>query len=76
MTVAPIPAVRIHQDRGGNWQAHAVILNYSRTLGLEAACVRVAAHQTVFVTEDDAAAVLAAARGDNPMTVANGAAIP
>jgi len=59
-----IPAVRIYQDRRGQWQALDVLLTYSRPQPVAAACDRVRAGGTVFVAEDDAAAVLAVARGE------------
>jgi len=61
-------AVRIFQDQRGQWQALSVLLTYSRPLPLAAACEKVNAGRTVFVAEDDAAAVLAAARDGERVT--------
>lgn len=59
-----VSAVRIYQDRRGEWQALPVLLSYSRPQPVAAACDRVRAGGTVFVAADDAAAVLAVARGE------------
>lgn len=56
------PAVRIYRDGRGEWQTHAVSLNYSRPARLEDALERVRQGGTVFVQPDDAEQVLAAAR--------------
>jgi len=56
------PAVRIHQDARGQWSAHPVTLNYSSPARLDVALAKVRQGRTVFVAEDDAAAVLDAAR--------------
>ena len=57
------PAVKIHQDARGQWSAHPVQLNYSSPARLDVALDKVRQGKTVFVQPDDAAAVLAAARG-------------
>lgn len=57
------PAVRIHQDARGQWSAHQVQLNYSSPVRLDVALDKVRQGRTVFVSEDDADAVLSAARG-------------
>ena len=56
------PAVRIHRDGRGQWNAHPVTLNYSSPQPIDVALERVRAGGTVFVTQADAAAVLDAAR--------------
>lgn len=53
------PAVKIHQDGRGQWQQHAVQLQYSAPQPLDVALAKVQQGRTVFVQPDDAAAVLA-----------------
>ena len=57
------PAVRIYRDGRGEWQTHAVSLNYSRPARLEDACAKVREGRTVFVAPEDAENVLEAAKG-------------
>ena len=56
------PAVKIHQDARGQWQQHAVQLQYSAPQPLDVALDKVREGRTVFVQPEDAAAVLDAAR--------------
>ena len=66
------PAIRIHQDARGDWQAHPVTLNYSSPLHLDAAVGKVQRSKTVFVLPEDAAHVLDAARGVTEVTGVGG----
>ena len=59
---AEVPAVRIHQDGKGQWTARRVVLQYNHPIGRTIACDLVRRGRTVFVREEDADAVLAAAR--------------
>ena len=62
------PAIRIHQDARGNWQAHPCAMTYGKPLPLPAAIEKVQRGKTVFVLPGDAAHVLAAARGVTEVT--------
>ena len=62
------PAIRIHQDARGNWQAHPVTLTYCSPLPLDAAIGKVQRGKTVFVLPEDAAHVMDAARGVTMVT--------
>ncbi len=63
------PAVRIYRDGRGEWQTHAVSLNYSRPARLEDALERVRRGGTVFVQVEDASRVLEVAKGAGDSTV-------
>ena len=56
-------AVKIAQDRSGQWYAWDVVMQYGQPLCLDLALKRVSIGRTVFVQPGDAAAVLAAVRG-------------
>ena len=56
------PAIRIHQDARGNWQAHPCAMTYGKPLLLDAAIEKVQRGKTVFVLPEDAVRVLDAAR--------------
>ena len=62
------PAIRIHQDARGDWQAHPCAMTYGKPLLLDAAIEKVRRGRTVFVLPEDAARVLAAARGVTAVT--------
>ncbi len=63
------PAVRIYRDGRGEWQTHAVSLNYSRPARLEDALERVRRGGTVFVQVEDASRVLEVAKGAGDATL-------
>lgn len=60
---SPLTAVKIYRNARGEWQTHAVSLNYSRPARLEDALERVRRGRTVFVQPEDADVVLEAAKG-------------
>ena len=57
------PATRIYRDGKGKWCSHDVTMQYGAPVPLALALRRVQMGRTVFVQPEDAAAVLAAARG-------------